>query len=135
MNKNGNGIVSMPIILVICIIILIVIGVNFIGIIKPFIMYEKLNRICEKYMFIIEKFGYLTTNEREGLINELKTKGFEASKIAINAPSSLKSYGELISFNVTYDMTYKLLYFEHGKLKLKDNTVKLNVLKNSYSKI
>jgi len=135
MNKKGNSIVSMPVILVICIIILIVIGANLIGIIKPFIMYEKLNRTCEKYMFIIEKFGYLTTNEKEGLINELKAKGFETSKITINVPTSIKTYGELISFNVTYDMTYKLLCFESGKLKFKDNIIKLSVLKNSYSKI
>ena len=135
MRKRGNSLVSMPIILVICVVILIVIGVNFIGIIKPFIMYEKLNKISEKYMFIIEKFGYLTNNEKNSLINELKNKGFDISKISINAPLSVKTYGELLNFDIIYDMYYNTLNFENGKIKLKNNVIKLKVTKNSYSKI
>ena len=135
MRKRGNSLVSMPIILVICVVILIVIGVNFIGIIKPFIMYEKLNKISEKYMFIIEKFGYLTYSEKNSLINELKNKGFDISKISINAPLSVKNYGELLNFDIIYDMYYNTLNFENGKIKLKNNVIKLKVTKNSYSKI
>lgn len=135
MKKKGNTIVSMPVILIICVVILIVIGVNFMGIIKPFIMYEKLNKISEKYMFIIEKFGYLTNYEKNSLINELKEKGFEINKIFINAPSSIKNYGELLSFEIIYDMNYDTLVFEDGNIKLKNNLIKLKVNKNSYSKI
>ena len=58
--KKGNVIVTAPIILLCCMFLILVLGTFYINAIKPFIWYEKLNNISNKYMFIIEKYGYLT---------------------------------------------------------------------------
>lgn len=60
----------MPIILVISVIVIIFVGVFIINTIIPFIWYEKLNSIAQKYMFVVEKYGYLTENEKNVLIQK-----------------------------------------------------------------
>ena len=106
-NKKGNVVVTYPLILFISIMCIIVISIFFINSIFPFIWYQKLNLIAQKYMFVIEKFGYLTDLEKNNLINDLASQGFDASQIQISAPSKRKTYGELIEFKIIYNYKYK----------------------------
>lgn len=130
-NKKGNTAVTYPLILFISIMFIIMISVFFINSIFPFIWYQKLNLIAQKYMFVIEKFGYLTDLEKNTLINDLVSQGFDISKIEIYAPSSKKSYGELLEFKIKYEYNYKNV----NGLNLEDKTIDMFVLKSSYSKI
>lgn len=103
--------------------------------IKPFIWYEKLNKISEKYMFVIEKYGYLTYSEKNNLLQELQGNGFEIKNISITVPNVKKSYGELVNFKINYEMYFENIEFESGKIMIKRVPININVEKYSYSKI
>lgn len=105
--KKGNTVVTYPLILVVSVISIIMIGIFLVNSIFPFIWYQKLNMTAQKYMFVIEKFGYLTDLEKNNLINDLASQGFDASQIQISAPSKRKTYGELIEFKIIYNYKYK----------------------------
>ena len=125
----------MPIILIFCILFIIIIGMILINTIKPFIWYEKLNKISEKYMFVIEKYGYLTYSEKNNLLQELQGNGFESKNISITVPNVKKSYGELVNFKINYEMYFENIEFESGKIMIKRVPININVEKYSYSKI
>ncbi len=132
--RSGNTVVTMPIILIISIFILINIGVYMIELTKPFLTYEKLNTIALKYMFIIEKYGYLTEIEKNNMLNELSNKGIDISKISLKFPNMIKEYGEVIEFNITYLEYINLPSLSNGKLDIDKKEIKIVVNKNSYSK-
>lgn len=100
--KRGNTSIVMPIMIVISVIIIITVGFCLFQIIIKFINYEKINTVALKYMFVIEKFGYLTYVEKEELINDLVNKGLKEENITIYAPQSPKQAGELIEFTIKY---------------------------------
>lgn len=135
MIKKGNSIVSIPIMLIISIFIIIYLGIYIINIIIPFIYHQKLNIICEKYMFVIEKFGYLTNTEKNLLEDEIKDSGFDISKITIKLPDTSKTYGELITFEISYRLILKIPDLSDGKYKLKERETIICIKKNSFSKI
>lgn len=130
-NKKGNAVVTYPIVLFISILFLIMVGIFFINSIFPFIWYQKLNSTAQKYMFIIEKFGYLTDLEKANVINELNSQGFDINNIELYAPSNKKSYGELIEFKIVYKYKYKNI----SEFKLEEKTINMVVTKSSYSKV
>jgi hypothetical protein len=68
-------------------------------------------------------------------MEELKTQGFDISKIDIEVPKNPLSYGELINFKVSYRYEYKNINMSDGKLGLKNREINMVVSKNSYSKI
>ena len=107
------------------------VGIFFINSIFPFIWYQKLNSTAQKYMFIIEKFGYLTDLEKANVINELNSQGFDINNIELYAPSNKKSYGELIEFKIVYKYKYKNI----SEFKLEEKTINMVVTKSSYSKV
>lgn len=135
MNKKGNTIVVTPIIIIISIVAVIMIGVILVNVVMPLTLQQKLNKISEKYMFIIEKFGYLTVSEKQKLIKELGDNGFNTNNIIIYAPTSRKSYGELIEFNIVYKTKYNSIDFKNGKISVINKPININVKKCSYSKI
>ncbi len=134
-NKKGNSILITPIIIVITITMLIIVGYHMINLMLPFVYYEKLNTISNKYLFVIEKFGYLTENEKLNLINELEVEGFDSNKIILKYPDSPKPYGELIEFNITYGIMKKEVVLEGLMVKYKEKETTISVRKNSFSKI
>jgi hypothetical protein len=91
--------------------------------------------LANKYMFVIEKFGYLTNEEKNSLLEELNNSGFDISQINLKYPSGLKQYGELIEFEIDYKLTLKNPIIEDGTYKLKEKETILKVKKNSFSKI
>lgn len=133
--KCGNSIVVVPLILIISIFMIIIIGTYIMNSILPFIYHQKLMTLANKYMFVIEKFGYLTNEEKNLLLEELNNSGFDISQINLKYPSGLKQYGELIEFEIDYKLTLKNPIIEDGTYKLKEKETILKVKKNSFSKI
>ena len=132
-DKKGNVVVIYPIVIIMAIMILVIVGMFFLNSIFPFIWYQKLNHIAQKYMFVIEKFGYLTDSERKNLQEELSEQGFDISKVIIQAPSARKSYGELIEFKLSYEYTYNNMNVLKNNMEKKKIDIKVS--KCSYSKI
>ncbi|MEG1989752.1 MAG: hypothetical protein RR144_01305 [Clostridia bacterium] len=135
MDKKGSSMVVAPFVLIISLFMILSIGIYLINSIIPFIYYEKLNNISTKYMFVIEKFGYLTLDEKTSLMFELNKQGFDNTNIILEYPSSVKEYGELINFNISYKLISKLPSIENGKFCLKEKETIITVRKNSFSKI
>jgi len=133
--KNGNSAVTVPIILVISIFMIIIIGTYIINSIIPFIYHQKLITLANKYMFVIEKFGYLTDEEKNLLESELNDSGFDISRITLKYPNELKNYGELIEFEIDYILVLKTPTIVDGTYNLIEKETILKVRKNSFSKI
>jgi hypothetical protein len=134
-NKQGNTTFTLPIILVIAMIFIVLIGTYIISLITPFIWYEKLNSISQKYMFVIEKYGYLTDLEKSNLVNDLKNDGFNISYIEIIAPNVKKNYGELIEFKINYKLIQKNPTISNGVIINAQKDINISIKKYSYSKI
>lgn len=135
MNRRGNTIVIAPIIIIISIVAVIVVGAILVNVVMPLILQQKLNKISEKYMFIVEKFGYLTASEKQSLLNELNNSGFDTNNLIIKAPNSRKTYGELIEFSILYKAKYNVINFKNGKINIESKPINISVRKCSYSKI
>jgi hypothetical protein len=133
-NKKGSSVLIAPIILTISLVMLILIGTYTINFIQPFIWYEKLNNVGLKYMFIIEKYGYLTFEEENNLIMELENKGFKKENITLDVPKEIKKYGELIELNLNYKMIVKIPVVSNIIGGTIDKNININVCKSSYSK-
>ena len=133
--KKGNAVATYPLIIFISMICLVVVGAFLINCIFPFIWYQKLNTTAQKYMFVIEKFGYLTDNEKNNLLNELSEQGFDTEKIRITAPQSRRLYGELIELKIEYEYEHKNILFSNNRASLSSSNINMVVCKNSYSKI
>lgn len=130
--KNGNTLLVTPIIVLFSIISILVLGIFFINAIKPFIWYQKLNDISNKYMFVIEKFGYLTYEEKNNLENELVESGFDINNITILCPETQKSYGEILEFYIKYEFNFKLPTLINN---INNNKIGIVVKKYSFSKV
>lgn len=133
-NKKGITMVTMPIILTLSIVILIIITYFLLNNLTPFIWYEKINQISNKYLFVIEKYGYLTLKEKEQLLQELKSQGFDTEKIKISAPTTKKAYGEIIEFKIEYNLGQNTIGVENGNIKLLKRNINMVVKKSSYIK-
>ena len=136
MNKRkGNNMIVLPIIFVICMVCLFFIIYTIFNTLVPLVYYQKLDMIMTKYMFVIEKFGYLTNLEKLSLTNELNSKGFNIDNIEIKYPKNKKEYGEYIEFNIRYKLYMNNINFGSGKIKLEKKETIINISKNSFSKI
>lgn len=133
--KKGNTLLATPIIVLFSIIIIISLGMFFINAIKPFILYEKLNDISNKYMFVIERFGYLTLAEKNNLEKELKNSGFDLTNINIVYPEKQKTYGEVLEFIITYKFDLKFPNLINNQIFNNDKVIDIVVKKHSFSKV
>ncbi len=133
--KSGSSIVTIPFMLIISVFMIIIVGTYMINSIIPFIYHQKLITIANKYMFVIEKFGYLTEEEKNSLKEELNASGFDVSKITLKYPSVIQDYGELIEFEIKYILILKTPAIVNGTYGSIEKETILNVKKNSFSKI
>lgn len=108
-----------------------VITVNCINMIVPFIWYQKLQVIATKYMYIIDKYGYLTSREEQQMITDMKQDGFDTSYVTISVPKTKQPYGKLINLEIKYIITHNVLTLNAKTIK----TISVVVKKYSYSKI
>jgi lipopolysaccharide/colanic/teichoic acid biosynthesis glycosyltransferase len=127
--------VTIPFLLIVSVFMIIIIGTYMMNSIIPFIYHQKLITIANKYMFVIEKFGYLTEEEKSLLNNELITSGFDISKISLKYPNELKEYGQLIELEIDYILVLKMPTISNGTYGSIEKETILKVKKNSFSKI
>lgn len=132
--KQGNTVLTMPFVIIISFVTIIVFGIFAINMILPFVWYQKLQLISYKYVYVIEKYGYLTNSEKINLVEELAQKGFEKEEIKIESPSEAKGYGNIIEFNITYNYKQKLPSWK-GSFKMEIKNIPLNIRKVIISKV
>lgn len=130
--KRGN--VTNAIVLIISLAFLLVLTIYIINTIIPFIWYQKLQAIVDKYVYIVERFGYLTETEEKALYKELEEDGFDLTKIQLECPKSYLEYGTLFKFQITYQLEQEYNIIANG-IKNEARTVPLQIRKYGYSKI
>lgn len=135
--KNGNSVITMPLLIAFSTIALVTLFVFLINMLKPFIMYEKLLSTSLRYMFILEEYGYLNENDKNSLISDLKNQGFVIDNIEIKATDSKKEYGEVVELDITYwyDLQFSIFKEKSLSLKRKEELLPMRVIKYGISKI
>lgn len=130
--KKGESVITTPIILLVSIAILVIMTVYCINMIMPFIWYQKMQLIATKYMYVIDKYGYLTTKEMNLMKQELKESGFDVNMLNITAPLQKKEYGKLIELKIEYQLKQKIILLDDA---IMTKQIPLIVRKYSYSKV
>lgn len=130
--KRGD--ISTAITLIVSLALIIGITINVINMIIPFVWYQKLENIANKYVYVIERFGYLTDDEESELYKELKNRGFDLAKISAEFPKSRLSYGKQFEFSINYEMKINFLETLKGT-KHDSKNFSIHVKKYSYSKM
>lgn len=126
--------ITYPIILLFSILFIMFVIISFINAISPMIWYQKLNMIAYKYEYIIEKYGYLTSQEKQNLLNDMKNEGFIIENVELNIPTVKKDYGEVIQFYIKYRCPKKSVIYSNNVFNKKIEYIDLVVNKVSYSK-
>ncbi len=130
--KKGD--ISMTMTLIFSLVLLITITVNIINMLVPFIWYQKLENVANRYVYVVERFGYLTEDEEKELYEELKNDGFDIAKVDLVCPKARLTYGKQFEFSIKYTMSYNSLLVFDG-VKNEARNVLLHVKKYGYSKI
>lgn len=131
-SKKGNA--SYILTLLFSIGMLIVTIITVINMLMPFIWYQKLENIASKYVYIVERFGYITDLEKETMLSELKNDGFDINKITFACPENRLAFGEPFEFRITYKLNINNIAFGN-KIKRETKEILLHVRKYGYSKI
>ena len=129
--KQGATAITVSIMTVVCTTMFCVLLIYAIECLTPFILHQKLQAVATKYMYVIEKYGYLTTKEKQEMLEELKSKGFEQTKVNVDYPKEKRSYGEILELKITYKYTSKIQSIPVFGMDCKD----LIVTRVSYCKI
>lgn len=127
MTKKGSTAISVAIVTVVGIVMICMLVAYVINAITPLILQQKLQAIANKYMYVIEKYGYLTSSEKDTILIELQQEGFDISRITLVYPALKRPYGEILEFSILYKYTSIPLFGTEEK--------NIEVTKNSYSKI
>lgn len=130
--KQGN--ITTTITLIVALGFLLVFTVYIINTILPFIWYQKLQAITNKYVYVIERFGYLTDSEEKALYDELEEAGFEVNNIQLECPKSYLEYGTLFKFEITYNLYQEYNIILNG-IKNEARIIPLTIRKYGYSKM
>jgi len=131
-NKKGNTTVAIT--LLISLAFLLVLTIYIVNMITPFIWYQKLENISSKYIYVIERFGYLTQEEEDKLYEELKNDGFNVRNVVVDCPKQPLEYGTLFKFEIKYNMRQNYNIINNG-IKNEARYISLRLKKYSYSKI
>lgn len=134
MNKNGSSAISTTLSTMFCIFLLAIFAVSIMQMLMPFLAYQKMQTVVVKYMYVIEKYGYLTKAEYNNLISDVVSCGIEEKTISIEYPSSPQVYGTLLKLKVQGDYTSNLVIWSDS-ISHKLTKTNLCVTKYSYSKI
>lgn len=127
MTKKGSTAISVAIVTVVGIVMICMLVAYVINAITPLILQQKLQAIANKYMYVIEKYGYLTSSEKNTILIELQQEGFDISRVTLVYPAIKRPYGEILEFSILYKYTSIPLFGTEEK--------NIEVTKNSYSKI
>lgn len=129
--KKGATAITASIMTVFCITMLCICLVYIFECITPFILHQKMQSVATKYMYVVEKYGYLTNEEKENMIYELNSNGFETQNLTIEYPEIKKNYGEIIELKITYAYESKIKSIPILGMEKRN----LTVSRVSYSKI
>ena len=127
MNKKGSTAISVAILTVVGIVVICMLIAYIINAITPLILQQKLQAVANKYMYVIEKYGYLTSSEKDTLLGELQHEGFDIARITLTYPTLKKPYGEILEFSMSYKYNSIPIFGMEER--------NIQVVKNSYSKI
>ena len=130
--KKGNATIAITLTLSLAFLMILV--VYIINTILPFIWYQKLQSVANKYVYIIEKFGYLTDSEEKELYKELEEEGFDLAKVQVDCPKNYLEYGTLFKFEIIYNLEQEYNVIANG-IKNEARIVPLRIRKYGYSKI
>lgn len=131
--KNKKGEITQIFTLLVSFAILIITIVYIINMLTPFIWYQKLQNIADKYLYIVERFGYLTEDEENELYKDLIGEGFDINNILVECPNKKLEYGKKFNFNITYKLKLQYGMFS-GEIKRETKEVLIHVKKYGYSK-
>lgn len=132
LNKKGETVITTPLVLLISIAFIMILTVFCINMITPFIWYQKIQLVANKYMYVIDRYGYLTSLELTQMKNELKSEGLDINSIKITAPTSKKTYGTLIELKIEYNAKQDIILLDNKSMT---RVVPLVIRKYSYSKV
>ncbi len=130
--KKGN--ITTTITLIVSLGLILILAVYIINTIIPFIWYQKLQALANKYVYVVERFGYLTDGEERALYKELAEEGFVLSNIQLDCPKSYLEYGTLFKFEITYNLYQEYNVISNG-IKNEARIIPLTIRKYGYSKI
>ena len=130
-SKRGNA--TTAITLIISLAFLLILTIYIINTIIPFIWYQKLQAVANKYIYVVERFGYLTESEEKSLYKELEEEGFDLQNIHVECPKSYLDYGTLFKFEITYNLYQEYNVISAG-IKNEARVVPLRIRKYGYSK-
>lgn len=131
--NNKKGEITQIFTLLVSFAILIITIVYIINMMTPFIWYQKLQNIADKYLYIVERFGYLTENEKDELYKDLTSEGFDINNISLECPNKKLEYGKKFNFNITYKLKLQYGMFSE-KIKRETKDVLIHVKKYGYTK-
>ncbi len=132
--KNKEGNISYMLTLVFSVGMLFLTIITVVNMLTPFVWYQKLENIASKYVYIVERFGYITQLEKETMLDELRNDGFDISKISFNCPEDRLAFGEPFEFRITYKLNINNIAFG-DEIKRETKEILLHVRKYGYSKI
>lgn len=132
--KNKEGNISYVLTLLFSIGMLFLTIITVINMLMPFVWYQKLENIASKYVYIVERFGYITELEKEIMLDELKNDGFDINKISFSCPEKRLAFGEPFEFSITYKLNMNNIVY-NDKIKRETKEILLHVRKYGYSKI
>ena len=132
--KNKRGDITQVLTLIVSLAILVITIMYVIKMLIPFIWYQKLQNIADKYVYVVERFGYLTESEKEELYSELVREGFDINNVALECPHKRLEYGEKFNFNLTYRLKIEYVILTNN-VERETKEVLLHVKKYGYSKI
>lgn len=132
--KNKKGDVSQTLTLMISLGLLLVLTIYILNLLTPFVWYQKLQNIANKYIYVVEKFGYLTDAEEKELYEELIAQGFNKGDITLICPKQKLEYGTLFEFQIRYNLrtSYGIM---DGGIQNETRIVPLHIKKYGYSKV
>lgn len=131
--KNKKGNITQIFTLIVSLALLVTTIIYIISMLTPFIWYQKLQNIADKYVYIVERFGYLTEVEEEELYKELVSEGFDINNIVLECPNNKLEYGKMFRFNLTYKLKVDYMIMDND-FKRETKEVMLRVKKYGYSK-
>lgn len=135
MRKKGSSVIGMPIAISIATISLIAIFVCMVNFIVPFSIYQKIDNVATKYIYVIEKFGFLTENEKNNLLSDLNNKGISSNYVTLEYPSFKEPYGNLVTLKISYRYVFNMPRIMNNKIISNKKETVISIEKNSFSKI
>ena len=132
MKKKGI-IMSSVIISIIILFVGFIFIYNIFTMMKPCFVYQSIYTVISRYIFIYEKFGYLTEEEITSLNYEL-SKLCTNKNYELSVPTEKKQYGDEVNFKFNYLYSYYTINLNEKGFIRKKKTIPIKINRYSYVK-